>query len=72
MKYLIIALISFTSCKQTQKRIILNVHNGEGFTETTTQFECDSFKMTSNQSADVWLNGRKMVIICNGHISPSF
>ena len=63
MKYLFIILtICLFSCNEDSphvKETTIYLHNGSGWSATTSSFVCDSVKMLSKSEAIYWVNGKQ-------------
>ena len=62
MKYLFIILtICLFSCNDSSshvKETTIYLHNGSGWSATTSSFRCDSVKMLSRSEAIYWVDGK--------------
>lgn len=71
---LLLVAVIFCGCgeqtKIKQRKCVLSVHNGSGWSSGSSQVECDSFQMHGTRKADAWVDGYKMNIEAEDVIYP--
>ena len=72
--YVLLIAVIFCGCREQsqikQRKCVLNIHNGTGWSSGSTQVECDSFQMHGTRKADAWVDGYKMNIEAEDVIYP--
>ena len=71
--YVLLVAVIFCGCgeqSKQQRKCVLTIRNGSGWSAGSSQIECDSFQMHGTRRVDAWVDGYKMNIEAEDVIYP--